>query len=71
MLRNAVEASADDDGRANPARVGTHLSKQSADFDARNYGYARLSDLAEASGILDVSRAGEQNKVVLVKLRDA
>lgn len=70
MLRKAVEASADDDGRANLARVGTHLSKQSADFDARNYGYARLSDLAEASGILDVKRAGEQNKVVTVKLKD-
>jgi hypothetical protein len=70
MLRKAVEASADDDGRANLARVGTHLSKQSADFDARNYGYARLSDLAEASGILDVERAGGQNKVVTVKLRD-
>jgi len=70
MLRKAVEASADDDGRANLARVGAHLSKQSADFDARNYGYARLSDLADASGILEVERAGGQNKVVTVKLKD-
>ena len=69
MLRKAVEASADDDGRANLARVGAHLSKQSADFDARNYGYARLSDLAEASGILEVERVGGQNKVVTVKLK--
>ncbi|WP_166096803.1 OST-HTH/LOTUS domain-containing protein [Rhizobium flavescens] len=49
--------------------IGTHLSKQSADFDARNYGYARLSDLAEASGILEVERVGGQNKVVTVKLK--
>lgn len=69
MLRKAVLASADDDGRANLARVGAHLSKQSADFDARNYGYARLSDLAEASGILKVERVGGQNKVVTVKLK--
>lgn len=69
ILRKAVEASAEDDGRANLARVGSLLSKQSADFDARNYGYARLSDLAEASGILDVERVGEQTKVVLVKLK--
>lgn len=69
MLRKAVEASADDDGRAHLARVGAHLSKQSADFDARNYGYARLSDLAEASGILEVERVGGQNKVVTVKLK--
>ena len=69
MLRKAVEASADDDGRAHLARVGAHLSKQSADFDARNYGYARLSDLAEASGILEIERVGGQNKVVTVKLK--
>lgn len=69
ILRKAVEASAEEDGRANLARVGSLLSKQSADFDARNYGYARLSDLAEASGILDVERTGEQNKVVTVKLK--
>lgn len=69
ILRKAVEASAEEDGRANLARVGSLLSKQSADFDARNYGFARLSDLAEASGILDVERAGDQNMVVTVRLR--
>lgn len=69
ILRKAVEASAEEDGRANLGRVGSLLSKQSADFDARNYGFARLSDLAEASGILDVERTGELNKVVTVKLK--
>nr|WP_318030550.1 OST-HTH/LOTUS domain-containing protein [Rhizobium ruizarguesonis] len=69
MLRKAVEASSDEDGRANPARVGAHLAKQSPDFDARNYGYARLSDLAEASGVLEVERAADQPKVVLVRLK--
>lgn len=68
MLRKAVDASAEEDGRANLARVGAHLAKQSPDFDARNYGYARLSDLAEASGILDVERIGDHAKVVMVKL---
>lgn len=70
MLRKAVEASSDEDGRANLARVGAHLAKQSPDFEARNYGYARLSDLAEASDILIVERVGEQNKVVTVRLKD-
>ena len=69
MLRKAVEATAEEDGRANLGRVGTHLAKQSPDFEARNYGYARLSDLAEASGILVVERIGEQNKVVTVRLK--
>ncbi|TPL53097.1 NYN domain-containing protein [Mesorhizobium sp. B2-4-4] len=69
MLQKAVEASADEDGRANLARVGDHLAKQSPDFDARNYGYARLSDLADASGILEVERVGDQPKVVMVRLK--
>ncbi|OAI84228.1 hypothetical protein AYO27_13360 [Rhizobium sp. GHKF11] len=68
MLRKAVEASAEEDGRANLARVGALLAKQSPDFDARNYGYARLSDLAEASGILDVERIGDHPKVVMARL---
>ncbi|KGD87655.1 NYN domain-containing protein [Rhizobium sp. YS-1r] len=69
MLRKAVEASSDEDGRASLARVGGHLAKQSPDFDARNYGYARLSDLAEASGILDIERVGDHPKVVMVRLK--
>ena len=69
MLQKAVEASADEEGRANLARVGAHLAKQSPDFDARNYGYARLSDLADASGILEVERVGDQTKVVMVRLK--
>ncbi|WP_108396913.1 NYN domain-containing protein [Devosia submarina] len=69
MLEKAVESSADEDGRANLARVGAHLAKQSPDFEARNYGFARLSDLAEASGILEVERVGDQPKVVMVRLK--
>lgn len=69
MLRKAVEASSDEDGCASLAKVGGHLAKQSPDFDARNYGYARLSDLAEASGILDVEWVGDQPKVVMVRLK--
>jgi hypothetical protein len=67
MLRTAVAATADDDGRANLGQVGSHLAKQSADFDARNYGFARLSDLVEASGILEVERTGGQPIVVKLK----
>jgi uncharacterized LabA/DUF88 family protein len=69
MLEKAVTASADEDGRANLARVGAHLAKQSPDFDARNYGFSRLSDLAEASGILDVGRTGDNPKIVVVSLK--
>ncbi|WP_440657818.1 NYN domain-containing protein [Ensifer adhaerens] len=69
MLIKAVTASADEDGRANLARVGAHLAKQAPDFDARNYGFARLSDLVEASNLADVERIGENPKIVIVKLK--
>ena len=69
MLAKAVTASADEDGRANLARVGSHLAKQSPDFDARNYGFPRLSDLVEASGIVEVERIGENPKIIMVRLK--
>lgn len=69
MLRAAVSASAEEDGRANLARVGAHLAKQAPDFDARNYGFSRLSELAEASGFLDVERIGDHPKVVMVRFK--
>ena len=69
MLAKAVTASADEDGRANLARVGAHLAKQSPDFDARNYGFPRLSDLVEASGTVEVERIGENPNIIMVRLK--
>lgn len=69
MLAKAIAATEEDDGRAQLARVGTHLAKQSPDFDARNYGFSRLSELVAASGIVDVERIGPHPQVVMVKLR--
>lgn len=71
MLTKAVTASADEDGRANLARVGGHLAKQAPDFDARNYGFARLSELVEASGLVDIERTGDHPKIIMVKLNAA
>ncbi|MCP1561905.1 UNVERIFIED_ORG: uncharacterized LabA/DUF88 family protein [Methylobacterium sp. SuP10 SLI 274] len=69
MLAKAVTASADEDGKANLGRVGAHLAKQAPDFDARNYGFSRLSELVEASGLVEVERIGEHPKTVMVKLK--
>lgn len=71
MLTKAITATADEEGRANLARVGAHLAKQAPDFDARNYGFARLSELAEASGLLDIERVGDAPKIVMVRLKTA
>lgn len=62
LLRNAVETAADDDGWAHLGAVGTQIGNQ-ASFDPRNYGYRKLSDLIEASGLFETERRG--NAIVI------
>ena len=50
-------------------KVGAHLAKQAPDFDARNYGFPRLTNLVEASGIAEVERVGENPTIVRVRLK--
>lgn len=71
MLTKAVTASADEDGWANLARVGGHLAKQAPDFDARNYGFTRLSELVAASSLVDMETTGDRPKIITVKLKPA
>ena len=56
QLRNAVEAASDDDGWAALAGVGHIITKQQPDFDSRNYGYAKLSDLLAATTLFELDR---------------
>jgi uncharacterized protein (TIGR00288 family) len=63
VLRNAVEASVDDDGWAHLSQVRNQIGNQ-ASFDPRNYGYGKLVDLVEATGLFTVKRQGQ---VVLVQ----
>jgi hypothetical protein len=53
LLRNAIEAASDDTGWAALGGVGSIVSKQSPDFDPRNYGYAKLSGLIKGIGLFD------------------
>jgi len=56
LLRNAVEAASDDDGWAALAAVGHILTNQRPDFDSRTYGYAKLSDLIDATTLFKLER---------------
>src|SRR5690606_34994745 len=53
ILRNAVDAAQGDDGWSHLGAVGSHISNQGS-FDSRNYGYRKLSDLIEATGLFEV-----------------
>ncbi|KKY29934.1 hypothetical protein UCDDA912_g10110 [Diaporthe ampelina] len=72
ILGMAVVACADDDGHANLATVGSYLTKQSPDFNAANYGFSKLRELAEASGILNVELVRRPNAapICMVQLSD-
>ena len=54
LIRGAIEAVSDDSGWANLGSVGHHIAQQSPEFDPRNYGYGKLSELVLAIGLFDI-----------------
>jgi hypothetical protein len=71
ILRAAVDAVSDDEGWAQLGRVGRYIAQQLPEFDPRNYGFARLTDLMEASKIVEIERAAGPQKTVMVRLKGA
>jgi uncharacterized LabA/DUF88 family protein len=63
-IRSAIEAASGEDGAANLGAVGSIIVKQEPEFDPRNYGYSRLSDLVEAIGLFTLDRQGGKNMLV-------
>ncbi|MFN9704823.1 MAG: NYN domain-containing protein [Planctomycetota bacterium] len=70
LLRWAVEASEDDDGWANLGAVGAKIMSQQPDFDARSYGYGKLSRLVEATELFEIERVTSQGGRVDILLRE-
>lgn len=56
LLRSAISATSDEDGWASLGAIGSTITKQAPDFDPRNYGYGKLSDLVSAIGLFAVAR---------------
>jgi len=57
-LRNAAEERSedDDDGWALLSICGSFIKRQFPDFDSRNYGYTKLSNLIEATDLFDIKK---------------
>ncbi len=64
LLRTAADAVSDDDGWAHLGALGSHIANQAPDFDPRNYGFKKLSDLVVAIGLFEVSR---KSKNILIR----
>jgi uncharacterized LabA/DUF88 family protein len=56
LVGGAVDDASDDSGWAHLGHVGSIITKKAPDFDSRNYGYGKLSDLLEASKHFEVKR---------------
>ena len=63
LFRTSIEAASDEDGWANLAVIGSNIVKQAPEFDPRNYGYTKLSDLAIALGHFEIQR--EDKKILM------
>lgn len=57
LLRNAVQAAADESGWARVGAVGQQIGNQ-ASFDSRNYGYATLTKLLAATQLFEMAHEG-------------
>ena len=62
LLRQAVNATADDEGWSALGAIGKHISNH-ASFDSRNYGFKKLSDLFKAIDLFSVDKHDNNYRV--------
>ena len=55
-MDQSVDAAAKESSRAHLGAVGSHLLKLLPDFDPRNYGFRKLSELVEQTPSLNLVR---------------
>jgi uncharacterized LabA/DUF88 family protein len=71
LLRESVDAVADEDGWAYLGSVGQQISKQSPSFDSRNYGYSKLGSLVRAVDLFIIDArpipGSPRNKAIYIK----
>ncbi|MEE4662242.1 MAG: NYN domain-containing protein [Halieaceae bacterium] len=67
LLRQAIEATEDENGWASLGPVGSHISNRTS-FDTKNYGFKNLSSLIKAIDLFEVKR-GQGNMFLVRDLR--
>lgn len=56
LIRSSIDACSDEAGWSQLGPMGSFISKTANDFDPRNYGFSKLSELVTAIGLFDVER---------------
>jgi uncharacterized protein (TIGR00288 family) len=63
LLRQAIAATAEDNGWSALGPVGSHISNKTS-FDTRNYGYRNLSSLIKAIDLFEIKRGPNNSYLV-------
>jgi uncharacterized LabA/DUF88 family protein len=63
LLREAIDAASDDSGWAYLGGVGSNVQKRAPDFDSRDYGHKRLSDLMASLDALEFDKTKNRVRV--------
>lgn len=71
-IRTIIQENADEDNRMSLASLGNRLIKRFPDFDTRNYGYKRLTDLVASYDDFELETTSSDGKVkqVSISLRE-
>lgn len=70
LLKNSVSDTADEDGWAFMGDVGSMILKKQPNFDARNFGFDKLTPLFQSIKLFDIDQRtqnGGKNKLIYVK----
>lgn len=68
LLKDAYEASAEEDGWVNFGTLGSQLNKLSPSFDSRNFGYKKLGDLVRATELFNIKEIPHEKNPALKEL---
>ncbi len=70
LLQEAADAAGDESGWAHLGTMGSYIAKQSPQFDPRNYGYKKLSELVKATGLFEIDERRSPNGPKAVYIRN-
>lgn len=69
LLTHAIKETMRDSGWAALSAIGSFIVKNNASFDARNYGFTKLSELVRKQGYLEVKEVTDPSGFVHIQVR--
>lgn len=72
LIRQSVTDLADDEGWSFLGEVGALIQKKQPSFDARNYGFSKLTPLIQATGKFEIDQrdGGGRYKLIYIRVKD-